>query len=62
MAVAAEVRHDVEVSSALDPAFSGWQWQPDEIRRLAGRAADLVAEALIAASADPARSPKSPAR
>jgi hypothetical protein len=30
----------------LDPAFPGWQWQPDEIRRLAGRAADLVAEAL----------------
>ena len=53
LAVAAEVRHDVEVSSVLDPAFPGWQWQPDEIRRLAGRAADLVAEALIAASVDP---------
>ena len=39
LAVAAEVRHDVEVSSVLDPAFPGWQWQPDEIRRLAGRAA-----------------------
>jgi aromatic-L-amino-acid decarboxylase len=55
VAVAAEVRHDVEVSGVLDPALPGWQWPPDEIRRLAGRAADLVAEALIAALADPVR-------
>jgi glutamate/tyrosine decarboxylase-like PLP-dependent enzyme len=52
VAVQTWVRHDVEVSSQLDPALPGWQWEPDEIRRLASRAAGLVAEALIAGSAD----------
>src|SRR5262249_35666559 len=45
--------HDVGVSGALDPAAPGWHWQPDEVKSWARTAADLVAEALLTAPADP---------